>query len=77
MVEVANSGESIQLTITEQNMKRILFCKDTYFAGEKSIGFFFLRKESMSRRSTQSGGEDSRGSCILLMSFRWDRIKIG
>lgn len=44
MVAVANSGESNRLTITEQNMKRILFCKDTYFAGEKEYRILLPQK---------------------------------
>lgn len=45
MVEVANSGDLNPLTITEQNMKRILFCKDAFFAEEKEYRILLPQKK--------------------------------
>ena len=39
-----DDGECSQLDITEQNMKRILFCKDCYFAGEKEYRIVLPQK---------------------------------
>lgn len=44
MLEEANNEEYKQLKITEQNMKRVLFCKDTYFAGEKEYRILLPQK---------------------------------
>ena len=44
MLEEANNEEYKQLKITEQNMKRILFCKDTYFEGEKEYRILLPQK---------------------------------
>lgn len=44
MVEEANNGEKKQFIVTEQNMKRILFCKDTYFAGERECRILLPQK---------------------------------
>ena len=39
-----NEGEEQRLKITEQNMKRILFCKDCYFNGEKEYRILLPKK---------------------------------
>ncbi len=39
-----NEGEEQRLQITEQNMKRILFCKDCYFNGEKEYRLLLPKK---------------------------------
>lgn len=39
-----NNGKRSQFKITEQNMKRILFCKDSYFAREKEYRILLPQK---------------------------------
>lgn len=39
-----NEGDHHQYNITERNMKRILFCKDCYFAGEKEYRVILPQK---------------------------------
>ena len=67
MLEEANNEEYKQLKITEQNMKRVLFCKDTYFAGEKEYRILLPQKRS--QKNIQLGGESNRGKYTPLMNF--------
>lgn len=71
MLEEANNEEYKQLKITEQNMKRSLFCfvKIPTLQEKKNIEFFFLRKGFPSQKNIQLGGESNRGKYTPLMNF--------
>lgn len=45
-----SNGERVPLLLTEQNMHRILFCKDNYFAEEKEFRILLPRKRILKPR---------------------------